>query len=236
MSQNPNTNSWDSAIETLVIPVGEPETEITAHAITNAGEMTSVGQQMRLEIDWFTGLCLTGNARAFGLHQEEKLIAVTVILSESGVWTHHDTRGPRSRRAPPEIEEAGRVVARAYQTAEDTDGPDPDDLNALSPQPLPSMRNPSIRRAAELYRSALESPPQERAALWPKAIEAALEGATNPGDETGVHELAFAWQMAVNAAVIAKEYDQAADLVSRTRSAGQQALNVRAALDRPREQ
>ena len=158
-----------------------------------------------------------------------------MILSESGVWKHHDTRGPRSRKAPDEIEEAGHVVTRAYQTAQDTDGPHPEELNALSPQPLPSMRNPSIRRAAELYRAALSSPPQERAELWTKALEAALDGAKKPGDETGVHELAFGWQLAMNAAVMAQQYHQAADLLAETKRAGQQALNVTAALERQRE-
>lgn len=91
---------------------------------------------------------------------------------------------------------------------------DPRRLNPLLPCPGLDYHDGRTREAAEHGRRAQETHGEAASALWAQCAEAARRAARKPRQGTPLHEVRFAYQLAVQAASMSGDYGLAKELVT----------------------
>ena len=137
-------------------------------------------------------------------------------------------------QAPPPtagIAQAALVLARAYRTAAEVP-PSHVQLNPLLPDPDGyEYADERIKKAATLGQQAGiteydPANPLTRAVIWAECLEQARIGAQQPNEMANLHEVAFAHQLAVNAAIMCQRYDDAAEMLPHALAAGKNVKQI----------
>lgn len=218
---------WATLIERFDIhQAGSPS--ITAVALTSPGQLEEEQRLTRTRMPQDTEKYQAGSSQIYSLRRQGQHIATTELLDDESRWVHWATTGVNCTEADQATVNAALILARAYRTVQcQQTGYG---LNPLLPNPdAHPFADERIRRAAQLGRqaSAAEYDPENplsRSVTWAECFEQARLGALEPVNDASLHEVAFALQLAVNAAIMCQRYDESSLILPHAMAMGR---NVR---------
>ena len=204
---------------------------ITAVALTSRGALEEESRLTEDAAGHYTEQCQLGSSRMFSLRQQDQHIATTELLRSADHWIHWQTADAAGATPTAGIAQAALVLARAYRTAAEVP-PSHVQLNPLLPDPDGyEYADERIKKAATLGQQAGiteydPANPLTRAVIWAECLEQARIGAQQPNEMANLHEVAFAHQLAVNAAIMCQRYDDAAEMLPHALAAGKNVQQI----------
>ena len=220
---------WNTLVERIDIhQAGHPT--ITAVALTSRHELEDETQLTGNRSDLYAKQCIAGSCRLFSLQQHGRRIATTELLTSEDGWVHWSTTGANGSSADPATVNAALILARAYRTLQL--GKPSQGLNPLMPDPdAYPFADERIQQAAALGQTASHTDydpenPLHRSKIWAQCLEQARLGAMAPVEAASLHEVAFAHQLAVNAAVLCQDYAAASEIVPHALAMGRNAQEL----------
>ena len=168
--------------------------------------------------------------RHYAIRTQGRTIAVAILREAAGAWRVRTIEG-RGQQPPEHVRNAADILARTTESAE-RPCPFEAQLNPLLPDPSLPYADPSTRRAAEMAQRAAQMPyrsdsPCAARSVWEQAMETARLAARQPDAAATLAEVAFLYQMAVNAGVLAGRYDAASEIMPHCMDAARRAETAR---------